>query len=187
MKIKDNKQLFYAIEKMLQGLCYWMGYRYECYATHAISEAAAVEIAVGILNSHLNHNLYVVKCESLYTRCGGDSKTKERADVVIFERKSGSKDLIPCCVMEFKMAQGACGGIWNDISKLSKLPKDVARLAILLANGNTKVIYDFVDSRTDRAKRCVKSAVPIHVLRTAKAMETSCSTHPYRAICVELV
>ena len=187
MKIKDNKHLFYAIERMLQGLCYWMGYRYECYATHTISEAAAVEIAIGILNSHLDHNVYVVKCESLYTRCGYKSKTQVRADVVIFERKSSSKDLVPCCVMEFKMAHGAKKGIWNDIIKLSKLPHDVSRLAILLSSGNSGEINSFVDISKDKAKRSVNSDVPIHVVRAAKAMETSGSKHPHRAICIELV
>ena len=61
MRIKTIPSLFDAIEKMLQGLCYWMGYRYECYSGHPITEFAAIDIAVGVLNAHIDHSTYAIR------------------------------------------------------------------------------------------------------------------------------
>ena len=195
-----NKDLYDAVEKMLQGLCYWMGYRLECYAGHTITEGATVEIAVGILNAHLDHHTFVVKCEYPYKKIDL-RKNKERADIVILEKRKdhkGHNDLIPICVLEFKMATDANGGVWEDVKKLATLPKNLCRLAVLLANGNPSIVNDFIlfekndgGVLKERIKRSIdskrnKNKVPVRVIRSTKAMETASSKNPFRAICIEL-
>lgn len=194
---QNNKDLYDAVEKMLQGLCYWMGYRLECYAGHTITEGSAVEIAVGILNAHLDHHTYVVKCEYPYKKIDLRDN-KERADIVILKKRKDPKDLVPICVLEFKMATDANGGVWEDVKKLATLPKKLNRLAVLLANGNPSIVNDFIlfEKNDDgvikeRIKRSIdskrnKDLVPVRVIRSTKAMETASSKNPFRAICIEL-
>lgn len=112
---KDDPHLYGVLNSMLQGLCYWMGYRMECYAGHSILEGAAVDIAVGLINNHIDHHTYVVKMEYPYRKLGV-SNSKERADIVILKKESKKENnLIPVCVMEFKRADDTNGGIWADI------------------------------------------------------------------------
>lgn len=197
MRLKSNKELYDAVEKMLQGLCYWMGYRLECYAGHTITEGAAVEIAVEILNAHLDHHTYVVKCEYPYKKLDLRN-SKERADIVILEKRKDPKVLIPTCVLEFKMSTDANGGVWEDVNKLVNLPCDLLKLAILLAHGSPSIVKDFIliENNVDRVikeriKRPIdsirnKNRVPVKVIRSTKAMESTRSKKPFRAICIEL-
>lgn len=196
MRLKSKKELYDAVEKMLQGLCYWMGYRLECYAGHTITEGAAVETAVGILNAHLDHHTYVVKCEYPYKKL--DSRnSKERADIVILEKDKYSKALIPICALEFKMSTNA-NGVWEDINKLATLQCNLLSLVVLLAQGSPSIVKDFIliNNSTngvikERIKRPIdskrnKNKVPVRVIRSTKAMETTRSKKPFRAICIEL-
>lgn len=187
----SNKHLYDAIEHMLQGLCYWMGYRMECYSAHSIMESAAVDVAMSIINARLDHRTYVVKMEYPYSKMGL-SGSRERADLVVLTKRD--KELIPECVLEFKMANSANEGVWGDIKKLNDIPLPITRLAILLSRCNPNIIGDFVDNIggiNERAKRKVDSPqndkrIPVRVVFVKKAMESQNTESPFRAICVEL-
>ena len=191
---KTEKHLYDAIDHMLQGLCYWMGYRMACYSAHSFMEAAAVDVALGILNARLDHSSYVVQMEYPYRKMGVPG-SKQHADIVILKKTTDrSKEPVPVCVLEFKKAQSANEGIWGDIEKLSSLPNSISRLSILLSKGNPAIIGDFVENTgalNERAKRKVnsplnKKSIPIKVLFVKKAMASRNSDSLFRAICVEL-
>ena len=200
MRIKTIPSLFDAIEKMLQGLCYWMGYRYECYSGHPITEYAAIDIAVGVLNAHIDHSFYTIRCEYPYSKIDART-TKERADLVILQKihdeKTGNKKYIPICVIEFKFANDANGGIWSDINKLYSIRSSasISRIAVLLSHGHPAIIKDFVDNCSlpyEAAKRKINSkknvkSIPVAVIRSTKAMESKSTRSQYRAIAIELI
>ena len=187
MSIKTNKHLFDAIEKMLQGLSYWMGYKKECYAGHSIMEHVAVDAAMGILNAHIDHSFYRVHCEYLYKYIPGTANPgDQRADLVIIEKKTNT-----CiCAIEFKMSTNTNGGIISDINKISSIPSTVSRLVVLLSpKEKASVVSPFITAN-NHAKRTVNLGgghPPVSVIRATRAMETSYSKAPYRAICIELL
>ncbi len=199
MRIKTILSLFDAIEKMLQGLCYWMGYRYECYSGHPITEFAAIDIAVGVLNAHINHSTYTIRCEYPYSKIDART-TKERADLVILQKvkdeNTGAMKCVPICVIEFKFANDANGGVWSDINKLNSLHSSlsISRIAVILSHGHPAIINDFVDNvclPNEAAKKKIVSkknvkSIPLAVIRSTKAMGSKNTRSPYRAIAIEL-
>lgn len=119
MSIKTNKHLFDAIENMLQGLSFWMGYKMECNSGLSIMECVAVEAAIEILNVHIDHKNYKLECEYPYKSISGVVQPgKKRADIAIIEK--ASKTCI--CVMEFKMTTNTNGGVVSDINKIASIP-----------------------------------------------------------------
>lgn len=187
MPIKTNKHLYDAIEKMLQGLSYWMGYKRECYAGHSIMENVAVDAAVGILNAHIDHSIYRIMCEYSYKSIpGAFSPGNKRADLVIIDKRTNT-----CiCAMEFKMSTNTNGGVIPDINKISSLPSTVSRLVILLSPMEIASVVSPFITKNNHAKGKVSlggSHPPISVIRATRAMETSNSKAPYRAICIELL
>ena len=187
MSIKTNKHLYDAIEKMLQGLSYWMGYKKECYAGHSIMEHVAVDAAVGILNAHIDHSIYKIVCEYTYKSIPGVvSPSNKRADIAILDKRTNT-----CiCVMEFKMSTNTNGCVKDDINKISNIPSTVSRLVILLSpKEKDSVVSPFI-TINNHAKGKVGlngNYPPVSVIRATRAMETSNSKAPYRAICIELL
>jgi len=157
-------------------------------------EGAAVDVAVSILNAHLDHRSYVVKMEYPYSKLGLFG-SKERADIVVLSKRGDG--LFPECVVEFKMAQSTNEGVWGDINKLSSIQPPVNRFAILLAKGKPSIVSDFVDNigednKKEHAKRKIVSPrntnnIQVKVILAKKALESKTSKSPYRAICIELI
>lgn len=187
MPIRTNKVLYDAIEKMLQGLSFWMGYKKECYAGHSIMEQVAVDAAVGILNAHLDHTKYKIVCEYPYQSIPGVvASNNQRVDLVILDKVANT-----CvCAMEFKMSTNTNGGVKGDIKKMSSIPSTVSRLVILLSpKEKDSVVTPFITPNNHaRRKVTLDSGYPqVSVIRAARAMETPNSKAPYRAICIELI
>lgn len=187
MSIKTNRHLFNAIEKMLQGLSFWMGYKMECYSGHLIMECVAVNVAVEILNAHIDHNRYRIECEYLYKSIPGVVHPgKKRADIAIIDKTTNT-----CiCVMEFKMTTNTNGGVVKDVNKIATIPSSMSRLVILLSQKNEKAIIGSFITTNNNAKRKVTLKGCSHtltVIRAAKAMETPSTSRPFRAICIELL
>ena len=187
MSIKTNKNLFDAIEKMLQGLSFWMGYKMECNSGLSIMECVAVEAAIEILNAHIDHKNYKLECEYPYKSIPGVVQPgKKRADIAIIEK--ASKTCI--CVMEFKMTTNTNGGVVSDINKIASIPSSLSRLVVLLSPRKEKTIIGSFITTNNNAKRKVNLQgcnQPLAVIRAAKAMETASTSAPFRAICIELI
>lgn len=178
---QNNTTLFNTIEHMLQGLAFWLGYRIECYSGHRIPEAVIVETAIGLLNSHLDHGSYQIRCEYSYRLMGG--KDNQRADIVILERSTQK----PICVMEFKLSDDTNNGVWGDVKKLAQLPNDLYRIVILLSRKKDNMTSLFITGKGYAKKKIVNpNNVPVSVIRSAKSMEGTNPDYAFRAICIEL-
>lgn len=157
----------------------------ESFSGHRIQEAAIVEIAIGLLNTHLNHGKYLMKCEYPYKLLGVNGK--QRADIVVFEKKDND-ELTPICVMEFKLSDDANGGVKGDVKKMSYLSSDLHRLTILLSYHLDRVTSEFITANGNAKKgKIILNNTPVHVVRAAKAMEGTNSNYAKRAICIELL
>lgn len=180
MKIRNNKPLYYAVEHMLQGLSYWLGFRTECYAGHSVMEAVAVEIAVQILNAHIDHSMYKVKMEYGYDKVLKNN-SKGRMDVAILDKSNNC-----VCAIEFKTSTDSNKGVTGDIAKLQALPSTIYRLVVLISQKETNITKQFVDDE-GKALRSIPNIPNVKVIRATKAMETaSNSKNSFKAICIEI-
>ena len=180
MKIRNNKPLYYAVEHMLQGLSYWLGFRTECYSGHLVMEAVAVEVAVQILNAHIDHSMYKVKMEYGYGKVLKNN-SNGRLDLAILD-KSGN-----CvCGIEFKTSTDSNNGVAGDIAKLKTLPQTMYRLVVLISQKETSMTRQFVD-KEGKARRSIPFMPNVKVIRVTKAMESAGnSKYSPKAICIEV-
>lgn len=187
--IKSNSQLNGALEKMLQGLAFWMGC---CRCMNELYEHDCVHQAFAILRANLDKSKFRLEYEFNYSDIDATIKTQERADLVILKKTSKKK--IPICVLEFKMSTNTNGGVDTDVRKLRKITKQtLCKFVVLLINeDNPTVVSQFTDGKynTLYAKRraiVMKDGKQVRVRRVAKAMATADSPerNPYMAICIE--
>ena len=165
---------------MLQGLSYWLGFRTECYAGHLVMEAVAVEIAVQILNAHIDHSMYKVKMEYGYDKVLKNN-SKERMDVAVLDKSDNC-----VCAIEFKTSTDSNKGVTGDIAKLQALPSTIYRLVVLISQKETNITKQFVDDE-GKALRSIPNIPNVKVIRATKAMETaSNSRNSFKAICIEI-
>ena len=186
--ISQNPQLSTAIERMLQGLAFWMGY---CRFMNELYEHDCVHQAFAILRSFLGRDKYAIKYEYYYSKLDRTILTQERADLVILE-KTDQKET-PICVLEFKMSDNSNGGVEADLSKLRQIKtKNLYKFAILLFYDDNQILASQFTQGTKNAlsaKRTVKlrDESIVHVRRVAKAMATADKPkrNPFMAICIE--
>lgn len=57
------------ISDVMQGLCYWIGYRRTYYRHHKLVEGAITAELSNLINSKINHDQYI-HCEALYKNLG---------------------------------------------------------------------------------------------------------------------
>ena len=147
-----------------------------------IPEAVIVEVAIGILNSHLDHSRYHIKCEYSYKLAGGSNNW--RADIVILERNTSK----PICFMEFKLSDDTNDGVWGDVRKLAHLPDFLYRIVILLSRNKDNLTSQFITAK-GYAKRKIVSPdnIPVRVIRSVKSMEGTNPDYAFRSICIELI
>lgn len=187
--IKSNAQLNNALEKMLQGLAFWMGYS-RC--MNVLYEHDCVHEASSILKSNLDKSKYDLEYEYNYSDIDSKIESKERADLVII--KKTSKRRVPICILEFKMSTNTNGGVDADVEKLRRITKGgkLLKFVVLLINDdNLKLVSQFASGKLNSyvAKRnaLLKDGSFVKVRRVAKAMATADNPkrNPYMAICIE--
>lgn len=196
MSIRNNNRLlFKAIEHMLQGIPFWMAYKMECYAGHPITEGVAVDAAVSILNAHIDHSIYAIKCECQYKEIAKSVQKDLRADVAIFNRETNTCE----CVIEFKLSTNT-NGVLEDIKKLSALPESISRMVVLLFQKERPRLSSLFLCGSGVAKRTVslgENYPLVSTIRATYAQNTRCSNLAegrkrtkkgkiYRALCIEL-
>lgn len=186
--VSNNIQLSSALEKMLQGLAFWMGY---CRCMNELYEHDCVHQAFAILRANLDRSKYCLEYEFSYSDIDAKIKTQERADLVILKKTAKKKT--PICVLEFKMSTNTNGGVDADVMKLRKIAKqNLWKFVILLINkDNTTVVSQFTDGKNNtlyaKRKAFLKDRTQVRVRRVAKAMATADNPkrNPYMAICIE--
>lgn len=196
--VLKHSQLSSAIEDMLQGLTYWMGYKVSS-GDRDLLELDFVHRARSILHARLDNSKYALRYEYPYSDSGSNKdKDRREADLVVLEKiidNNGKKSERLICVMEFKMSDNTNGGVEHDIKKLLFLPDDLDRLVILLffkANDKLKDFYADDNTLTITAlKRDIESqkmpGVTIRVRRIAKAFSTTNYRRcPYLAFCISV-
>lgn len=175
-----------AIEKMLRGLAFWIGY---CKVMNELYEHDCVHQAYAILRANLGRERYAIEYEFKYSVIYPSIDTQERADLVIL--KKTKKQNRPVCVMEFKMSDNTNGGVDADVEKLHKIKnKSIPKFIILLFDkDNPSLVRRFTEVKKNslRAKRMKDSNV--RVRRVAKAMATADNPkrNPYMAVCIEVL
>jgi len=185
--------LFKPVEHMLQGLCFWMGYKMEVFPRGGtVPEALCVDKAIELLSVHLDHSNYRLDCEVPYSRIDPTQKTRDRADVAVYDRKAGAY----VCIIEFKRARDMNGCINKDLAKMSRLKSHLLCLEILLfEQGHIKRFNKLEASlltEQGNAKRKTQIAYNnylyyVRVVRSAKALSSPKSLTCKRALCIELV
>lgn len=169
--------VYHSIERMLQGLAFWMGYKIECYAKHSPVEAVVVDAAVGLLNAHLNHCQYAVCCEYNYRKIVG-GKANARADVTIVDTNNN-----PVCVIEFKLSTNSNGGLKSDISKLRSFRGAFPRIIIFLSRKDNKMVSWLL-----HASKAKQSNDGIRIRRSVCAYKSAkTSKNIIRAFCIEVL
>ena len=162
-------------------MAYWLGYRWECYAGHSVMEAVAVDIAIGILNCHIDNSSYRIQQEYGYRRILGGNRT-DRMDIAIVDKATNS-----CvCAMEFKLSTDSNGSVYSDLKKLNALPSSIYRIAILISQKENAITKSLLNSK-GRAIGNLPTIPGASVIRAAKAKESDGQTNrAFRVICVEL-
>ena len=184
-----DKNVSSAIEKMLKGLAFWIGY---CKVMNELYEHDCVHQAYAILRANLGRDQYAIEYEYKYSNINHSKQSQERADLVILKKTKNQKK--PVCVMEFKMSDNTNGGVYADVVKLSKINNtDLPKFVILLFDkDNPNLIKRFTEGKKKslRAKRVVKlkNGSTVRVRRVAKAMATADNPkrNPYMAVCIEV-
>ena len=172
-----HPNVYHSIERMLQGLAFWMGYKIECYAKHSPVEAVVVDAAVGLLNAHLNHCQYSVCCEYNYRKTISIT-TNARADVVIVDKNN-----FVVCALEFKLATNSNGGSNSDISKLKSIVGAFPRMIIFLSRKDNKVVGRLLSS-----SKSEQSRGGIRIRRSVKVYKSDVpGKNIIRVFCIEVL
>lgn len=187
--LTSDKNVSSAIEKMLKGLAFWIGY---CKVMNELYEHDCVHQAYAILRANLGRDRYALRYEYKYSDIDHYIDTQERADLVILDNTQKKKD--PICVMEFKMSDNSNGGVGADMKKLRMIKNtDLPKFVILLFDkDNPNLVKRFTERGENslRAKRVDKAKKDpgFRVRRVAKAMATADNPkrNPYMAVCIEV-
>ena len=188
--IQNNTQINNALENMLQGLAFWMGYS-RC--MNEVYEHDCVHQAFAILRANLGKDKYALEYEYNYSDLDKTITTQERADLVILKKTPKRKT--PICVMEFKMSDNTNGGVEADVIKLRKINKPgLLKFVILLfysySGKEKKYAEHFMNMNGNviTAKRIAKlSNTTARVRCVKKAMTTANKPkrYPFMAVCIE--
>jgi hypothetical protein len=136
------------IDRVLQGVAHWIGYKKQFYSGHLINEGAIVSEAIGIMSAYMDSNQQI-ECEKQYSEISDQINGGERADIV--RCTDGKIDF----VVEVKRFEAGRKLIEADLIKLSKIKqnnKDI-RCCLLLVS-QSKAPFPFVNDNgiADRNK-----------------------------------
>lgn len=175
-----------AIERTLQGLTYWMAYKYEKNVIN-LKEADIVSTSAELLNARLSH--YSIKSEVDYSSLS-DSLPKQYADLAIFSQNDNK------CIslIEFKLGRNTNGGYKQDVQKLEKVKKllpDINCLVIIAYSKSCtmKVPKKFVTPEGKAKRSIIKNCgdVQIKVRRVCNALASKSANKMKKVICLEII
>lgn len=185
-----HKELSMPVERMLQGLAYYMAFN-ECTQGGGTTESTYVEEAQKILAAELGKQQYRIKRELHYNEII-DVQSREEADLAIIRKDMA--DVL--CVLEFKLSSDTNGSIYKDLNKMKVLPDSMDRLSVLLfLRPNPRLKGKLMDpvkliakkgKRVMRNKTYLKEKTYVHIRRVAKAMPSAKTKNPFMAVCISL-
>lgn len=175
-----------ALERTLQGLAYWMAYKYEKNVIN-LKEADIVSTAAELLNARLSN--YCIKSEFHYSTLN-DSLSNQQADLAIFSRKENECE----CLIEFKLGSNTNGGYKQDVQKLEKVKKLVPDINCLVIIAYSKSCTLKVPKRLvtteGKAKRGIiknVKGVDVKVRRVCNALASKSANKMKKVICLEVI
>ena len=185
-----HKELALPVEKMLQGLAYYMAF-YECTQVGGTTESTYVEEAQRILTAELGKQQYHIRRELHYSEIIG-IQSREEADLAIIKKDKDEA----ICVLEFKLSSDTNGSIYKDLNKMKALPTNIDRLSILLfLHPKPRLKGKLMDpvkliakkgKRVMQNKKYLKEKTYVHIRRVAKAMPSAKTKNPFMAVCISL-
>lgn len=173
------------IERMLQGLAYWLSYR-DVVSKNKVVELVAVDEATQIFQLYMPSG-YKVKNEYGYNNIDA-SFGNQRADLAVVNDQNKCE-----CLIEFKLSENTAGGYKKDVDKLrpvkEKYPDIDCYVVILYRKscrlGEPKELV--LPNGKARRKRWALNKAMITVRRVYTSLRSQVATRMKRVICVELV
>ena len=173
MKMSDNEIGVLTstkwIDRVLQGIAYWMGYKKQLFNGHLINEGAIVSEVTYIMSSCLGLNQKIA-CEKQYSHISSKIKSKEFADIVRY-----TDDKIDL-VLEVKRFENGQRLIEADIYKLSKAKessKDIRCFLLLVSQSKAPFPYINEIGVADRLKYPIpNSRLKSKVIRVCKSVSS---------------
>ena len=173
------------IERMLQGLAYWLSYR-DVVCRNKVLEHVAVDEAFQILQSYMPSG-YKVKPEYGYINIDA-SFSNIRADLAVINNQNKCE-----CLIEFKLSENTAGGYKKDVDKLrpvkEKYPDIDCYVVVLYRKscrlGEPKELV--LPNGKARRKKWVLNNAMITVRRVYTSLRSQVATKMKRVICIELV
>lgn len=175
-----------ALERMLQGLAYWIAYKNEINII-GLKETDIVSEAAAILTTHL-HN-YRVKSEVDYSLLN-HSLQKQYADLGIFSYADQKYQ----CIIEFKLGENTNGGYKKDVEKLHQLKtleKNIKCFVILAYRKSCSVnvprMFVTKDGTAKKRIQIVSDKAKVKVRRVCKAHCSTKAKKNKKVICLEVL
>jgi len=175
-----------ALDRTLQGLAYWMAYKYEKNIIH-LKEPDIVSITADLLNARLS-NCYI-KSEVDYSSLN-NALPKQYADLAIFSRNDNKCN----CLIEFKLSSNTNGGYKKDVQKLKKVKKlipDINCLVIIAYSKScTLKVPKLLVTTEGKAKRGIikdVKGVNVKVRRVCNALASKSANKMKKVICLEVI
>lgn len=173
------------IERMLQGLVYWLAYR-DVVSKNRVVEAVAVDKAFQILQMSIPSG-YKIAREYPYKKIDSSFGNKH-SDLAIVNANNECE-----CLIEFKLADSTNGGYTKDVDKLQPVKaafSDIICFVIVLYRKSCYIDEpaNLVMPNGKAQKRILEiNKARITVRRVYTALRSLIATKMKRVICIELV
>ena len=177
--------LITPIERMLQGLAYWLSYR-DVVSRNEVVELVAVDKAFEIIQMHLPSGYKVVR--ELGYNSIDVSFGNIRADLAIVNSQNKCE-----CLIEFKLSDNTAGGYKKDVNKLHPVKEkypDIDCYVVILYRKSCQLGEPselvMPNGKAQRKKQMLNNA-RITVRRVYTSLRSQTATRMKRVICIELV
>ena len=173
------------IERMLQGLVYWLAYR-DVVSKNRVVEAVAVDKAFQILQMNIPSGYKIVR-EYPY-KIIDSSFGNKHSDLAIVNENNECE-----CLIEFKLADAKNGGYTKDVEILQPVKGvlgDIDCFVIVLYRKSCYIdepTYLVMPNGKARKRILVVNKARITVRRVFTALRSQIATKMKRVICIELV
>ena len=180
-----KQYLITPIERMLQGLVYWLAYR-NVVCRNKVLEHVAVDEAFKILQAYLPSG-YKVNPEYGYNNLDA-SFGKIRADLAIANNQGQCE-----CLVEFKLSDNTNGGYKKDVDKLFPLKQkypDVDCFVVVLYRKSCRLNEPkelVLSNGKARRKKWKLNDAKVVVRRVYTALRSPYAKRMKRVICIELI
>lgn len=173
------------IERMLQGLAYWLSYR-DVVFRNKVVELVAVDKAFEIMQIHLPSGYKVIR-EFGYNNIDA-SFGNQRADLAVVNDQNQCE-----CLIEFKLSENTAGGYKKDVDKLRPVKEkypDIDCYVVILYRKSCQLDEPkelvLPNGKAKRKKWMLNNAM-ITVRRVYTSLRSQIATRMKRVICIELV